>query len=136
MNKIEVGKINAKNLIPLLLAGVLLLLCTLPSRFGKNDTTVEAQKEDTVITGQVSVSTPVTVEERLVSVLSKIEGAGKVDTMIFFSDETEIEGIVVVAEGAKNAVVREYILNAVEALFGLPTHKIIVLPMQVKSGGE
>lgn len=39
----------------------------------------------------------------------------------------EIKGVVVVADGAGSSVVRQNILNAVEALLGIPSHRIQVL---------
>lgn len=46
----------------------------------------------------------------------------------------EIEGVVVLAEGGGNAVVAENISKAVEALFSIETHKIMVMKME-HSGG-
>lgn len=42
----------------------------------------------------------------------------------------EIEGVLVIAEGGANGTVATGIVAAVEALFGVPAHKITVLPME------
>lgn len=42
----------------------------------------------------------------------------------------QIEGVVVVAEGGKNAAVQSRIMDAVTALFGVEVHKVKVVPMQ------
>ncbi|MDD6213272.1 MAG: hypothetical protein PUB22_09075 [Clostridiales bacterium] len=118
------------------------------------------------------------MEQRLVRVLSQIEGAGTVDVMITLRSSTkqilkedlsvrtsekdatdqdsnrreeekeqnvntftgedndpyviqevmpEVEGVVVVADGAGSAQIRQEIMEAVQALFSVETHKIRVL---------
>lgn len=42
----------------------------------------------------------------------------------------KIEGVVIVAEGGKNAAVQSRIVDAVTALFGVEAHKVKVVPMQ------
>ena len=39
----------------------------------------------------------------------------------------QVEGVVVLASGGDNAVVKQQITNAVQALFGIDTHKIIIM---------
>lgn len=46
----------------------------------------------------------------------------------------EIKGVVVLAEGGGNAVVAENISKAVEALFSIETHKIMVMKMEYSGG--
>ena len=44
--------------------------------------------------------------------------------------EPEVEGVVVIAEGSKSGTVDLDIVEAVQALFDLPAHKIKVLKMK------
>lgn len=46
----------------------------------------------------------------------------------------QIEGVVVLAEGGGNATVAENISKAVEALFSIETHKIMVMKMEYSGG--
>ncbi len=46
--------------------------------------------------------------------------------------EPKIEGAIITAEGAKDSRVKEYIIQAIEAVTGLATHKIQVFSMVTK----
>lgn len=78
------------------------------------------------------------VEAQLERVLSAMEGVGEVDVMITFETEEntlfgtstgsgKVCGVVVVAEGAGNAVVETRISNAIKALFSIEAHKISIV---------
>lgn len=67
------------------------------------------------------------LENRLSDVLSKVNGVGKVKTMVTLKNESEIEGIVVIAEGADKNRIKTEIYETVQALFDVPLHKIKVL---------
>ena len=165
MNIKDIKKIGVKNMVLLLIAGLLLLICAAPGVFREEnkDGSSTLNQQEAVVT---AVSTPTlfpSVEERLKAILSTIDGVGKTEVMICYSsseeqvplvnekgnlvqtirgEETyikkinapEIEGIMIVAEGAKKSEVMQYISDAAEALFGIPKHKIIVLPMSKESG--
>ena len=131
-------KIGIKNMVLLLIAGVLLLLCTLPDVFrGDSDVQSGVQLQENITSAGTSVPV-LTEEERLEEILSKIEGVGTTKVMIFYGSDgkQEPQGVVIVAEGAKKAEVIQYISDATEALFGLPKHKIIVLPMRTENGRD
>lgn len=76
-------------------------------------------------------------ERRLASILSNIDGAGKLSVAVYVtatpSDDgrglafPEIKGVLVYAEGAKSASVREKIVRAIASLYSLPLSKISVL---------
>ena len=85
------------------------------------------------------------MEAQLESVLSAMEGVGKVKVMIsveskestMFSQQNTIQkvcGVVVVAEGAGNPSVDTRILNAVKALFSIDAHKISIVKMRSQEG--
>lgn len=81
------------------------------------------------------------LESRVQSILEHVEGIGAVEVMIIqeekkqfsglYEDKTEqtlpITGMVVCADGGGSPVVQAEICEAMEALFGLPAHKIKVL---------
>ena len=77
-------------------------------------------------------------EAQLKRVLSAMEGVGEVEVMITFETEGnslfgsssgmgKVSGVVIVADGAGNAVVETRILNAVKALFSIEAHKISIV---------
>ncbi len=77
-------------------------------------------------------------EAQLKRVLSAMEGVGEVEVMITFETEEnslfgsssgvgKVSGVVIVADGAGNAVVETRILNAVKALFSIEAHKISIV---------
>ena len=84
------------------------------------------------------------LELRVRNILSGVEGVGEVDVMVALKpaeqnsmfqeeDTQEVLGIIISADGGGSAVVKAEISEAMEALFGLPTHKIKVLK-RVKKG--
>ena len=126
-------KEKIKNLILLLVAGLILLIVSIPGLWiKKTPIQTETQIGSTEINKEQLGNSD---EERLGEILSEVEGVGKVECMIVFrerDEKGEIEGILIVAEGAGKAETVRDISDATEALFGVPKHKIIILPMQMK----
>ncbi len=125
---------NRNNLVILALIGALLLIFALPSE-NKEDT-VSPGTEESAGSGQKEE-----LEERLERILKDTEGVGKVKVMITQKEEessltgedqedSEVEGVVVVAEGAENPVVKEKIQDIVVALFPIEVHKIEIVKMK------
>lgn len=88
------------------------------------------------------------LELRVREILTNVEDVGEVEVMVVlksseeksihteFSEKSvypELSGIVISADGGGSAVVKAEISEAMEALFGLPSHKIKVLK-RVKKG--
>ncbi len=69
------------------------------------------------------------IEEKLKNILSKVEGVGEVNVMVKINEDESIEGVIVVAGGGGNGTVSASITSAIEALLGIPAHKIKVLKM-------
>jgi len=168
MNIKDIKKIGIKNMVLLLIAGLLLLICAAPGVFGGENKAGGStmNQQETVLTTVITPTPLPSVEERLKTILSTIEGVGKTEVMICYSSSEEqvpllnekgnlvqtirgeegayikktnapeIEGIMIVAEGAKKSEVMQYISDATEALFGIPKHKIIVLPMRRENGSN
>ena len=192
--KLRLEDIGFSRLVIIFLAGVFLLILSLPSGTlsAKKDTANRQRQQgeeeqegiqDAALDAMSKYAAR--QEEQLESVLSKVDGVGKVDVMLTIasseekktlnkenvsqdstkeSDSTggrrnqnssssqtdpvligqgdgqtpyvvqiqspQIEGVVVVAQGAGSGVVDAEIIAAVEALFPIETHKIKVMKME------
>ena len=112
---------NKKNQwLVLLLVGILLVVIAIPT---KSDT----KKDTSWGTTDENDANATEMEKRLESILSKMQGIGEVHVMITYQDETQVEGVVVVAEGGGNAVIVQKITEVVRALFDVDSHKIKVI---------
>lgn len=190
--KISIKEIGIPKLIILFLAGIFLVVLTIPDLFGSKSTT-EEKKLDMNLAGnqtqESSTSDPVEYnEDKLKKILEIVEGVGEVEVMITLKSSKEqvvlkdspyeqenlnetdeaggsrissslkndektvlvtngsgqnapyvtkemealVEGVVVIAEGGGNSKVAIGIMEAVEVLFNIPSHKIKVLPMNPK----
>lgn len=114
--------------IVFILLGLLVLVLAIPT--SEIDNTA-----DTKTTNQVTESD---LEAQLTRVLSAMEGVGEVEVMITLestesslfgtdSGTGKVCGVVVVAEGAGDAVVETRISNAIKALFSIDAHKISIV---------
>lgn len=135
-------KLNKEKLIFLFCSGVLLFVLALPGEKTVDSEPVEIstvnKKEDT------EKSQEEELEQRVQHILQGVEGVGEADVMVslsseksvsMFEEETvrEVLGIIISADGGGSSVVKAEISEAMEALFGLPSHKIKVLK-RVKEG--
>ena len=109
---------NKKNQwIIMLLLGVLLVVIAIPtSTDNKNEKNYSAQE-----------LTATEMEIRLKNILEKMRGVGEVTVMITYQDETKVEGVVVVAQGAENSLIVQKITDVIRALFAVDSHKIKVI---------
>ncbi len=120
---------NKNNLLIIALVGVMLLVIAMP--VGKSKSTLPTVQTDE----QESIE----VEERLEKVLKNTEGVGEVRVMITGCDQGSafdekesgnVQGVVVVAEGAEDAAVKKKIQDIVLALFPIEAHKIEIVKMK------
>lgn len=116
--------------IVFILLGLLVLVLALPT--GHLESSVDKAAT------QVAESD---MESQLARVLSAMEGVGEVEVMItteslennLFGTESgtgKVSGVVVVAQGAGNAVIESRISEAVKALFSIDVHKISIVKMR------
>lgn len=79
------------------------------------------------------------LEQRLETLLSRVEGVGKVEVLIMTEEEKgefyggggeKVTGVIVVAEGADNILTVGNIKEAVMALFQVEAHKIKIMKMK------
>jgi stage III sporulation protein AG len=119
------------------LIGVLLLILAIPT---DDSAPTDSGAEDVSISENSSVSASDNniyaseLESRLINILSHIDGVGEVSVMITAeADDSQITGIVVVAEGGGDPNVAVLISEAVMTLFKVEAHRIKVIKMS--SGG-
>lgn len=102
----------------ILLVGVLLIVLSMPTK---------PKEQDADTTYSVTDKRETDVEIRLENMLEKMQGVGKADVMITFKENEQVEGVLVIADGAKNAVIVRNITEVVQALFEVDSHKIKVI---------
>ena len=128
------GGMGKQQWILLLLLGLLLTVAAMPVSRRTNETTT-VQKNILDTGSQVEKSQ---VEQKLADLLESVEGVGKVKVMVmtggnkslYLSEETEITGVLIAAEGAGDPVTVQNIQQAVMALFQVDAHKIKIMKMK------
>ena len=128
------GGMGKQQWILLLLLGLLLTVAAMPVSRRTNETTT-VQKNILDNESQVEKSQ---VEQKLADLLESVEGVGKVKVMVmtggnkslYLSEETEITGVLIAAEGAGDPVTVQNIQQAVMALFQVDAHKIKIMKMK------
>ncbi|MDD2227437.1 MAG: hypothetical protein PHH71_02530 [Clostridia bacterium] len=116
-----------------ILFGLIILLVYFSSAFSNSDTNENKNKNNE--NASTVSEYVIEVEDKLSTILSKINGAGKVSVMIMVEKETQLEttilpniaSVIIVAEGAGNVWVKLEIIKAVEALLDLSSSNIEVL---------
>lgn len=68
-------------------------------------------------------------EEKLVRILTEINGVGKAEVMITENADGTVEGVVVVCEGANDIMTRNDVINAVKTALKLEKNNIAVYAM-------
>ena len=69
-------------------------------------------------------------EEKLCTVLSSIRGAGEVEVMLEYDAQSQVKGVIVLAEGGGNPVVASNLTNGVATLYDIPVSSVIVFEKQ------
>ena len=75
-------------------------------------------------------------ESELCMILSDINGAGDVDVMLQYGEDEKITGAIVTAEGAGNPVVKNNLINAVMAVFNIPSSSVEVFVKKAAGDNE
>lgn len=150
----SIWKMNKEKLIFIFCSGLLLFLLSLPSDGDSVLTGSSVQEKQQIGRGTdealaaSGISYEANLESRIREILMDVDGVGELEVMVVlkateeesvyagFSEKSvypELSGIVISADGGGSAVVKAEISEAMEALFGLPSHKIKVLK-RVKKG--
>ena len=110
--------------IIILRVGILLIVVALPTK---------KETDSKIIAGHnIGDETSTEIEIRLKKLLENMQEVGKVDVMITYQEHDVVEGVVVLAEGADDAVVVRNITAVVQALFDVDSHKIKVIERNLK----
>ena len=128
-------KLGKQQWIVLLLLGLLLSVIALPVSQKTGTARQSTLLKDNT---QSTVEIQSTLELKLQDILESMEGAGKVKVMlmtgeqqgIYQSEEAEVKGVLIAAEGAADPVVVQKIQQAVMALFQVEAHKIKIVKMK------
>ncbi len=78
----------------------------------------------------VSTQEKTPTEQKLMGILSNIDGVGTTDVMINESNGS-ITGVVIVCQGADNIMTRSNILNAVSTVFNIDKKIIAIYSMEI-----
>lgn len=132
------NKKGKEKILIVLLIGILLMVIAIPvkdesknnnSFVGSQDTNSDMYTNWLKDYNSDITSYSTFIEEKLKNILSKVEGVGEVNVMVKINEDESIEGVIVVAGGGGNGTVSASITSAIEALLGIPAHKIKVLKM-------
>ena len=107
-----------KQWILILLIGILLVVIAVPTKSTKQEHTYPYQEE---------TRTTTEIERKLEDLLGNMKSVGKVQVMITYGNDEQVEGIAILADGAGNGVVVREITSVVQALFDVDSHKIKVI---------
>ena len=89
-----------------------------------------------LLIGSTDSNGATTQERRIAQVLSAMEGAGKVEVALYFSQQDSFSasaapaGAVIVAQGAEDLAVRLNLIRAVRTLLGLSEQAVDVFLME------
>lgn len=132
---------NEKSLKIILIAGLFLIIIIAFSGFSTGKT----EKKDKMFFDYNRQSEyEQALEKKLSSVLSEINGIGNIDIMITldtseenrFDDKEDelvcvrtpsVRGVIVVCDGGDNIIIREKVISAVSAAFGISTTRVSVI---------
>ena len=121
----------------ILLLGLLLMVIALPiSKMDKEETSTGSVTFSSITEESSGVKTE--LETRLEELLGNVEGVGAVKVMLmtdsgqglYSSENGEVTGVLIVAEGADNSVTVQKMQEAVMALFQIDAHKIRIMKMK------
>ena len=143
-------KLNKEKLIFLFCSGLLLFIIALPTGNGEKEEKTAGQMQE-IKTQEAGTAVSdgdseyeKELEDRIRAILSQVEGVGEVDVMVVLksseekvfhvdktmsssvTEESEPDGTQRLSRQQESAAVKAEISEAMEALFGLPAHKIKV----------
>jgi stage III sporulation protein AG len=117
------NKFGRDKILIILLIGIIMLVISIPTS-GTTSSVTSIGITDS------SGGDESEIEAKLKRCLSKVKDVGEADVIVTYeSDGKTVCGVIIVAKGGDNGTVVTQITEAVEALLGLPAHKIKVLKM-------
>ena len=67
------------------------------------------------------------IEKKLKNTLEMTEGVGDVDVMLTFDENNQVEGAIIVADGARDINIKKTLHDSAVAVLGLPDYKVQIL---------
>jgi stage III sporulation protein AG len=95
----------------------------LKTEYARNENVTKRTSKETDKTGGTRETTEVTQNNQVVM------PSGSAQPVMVMEDRPEVAGVLIIAEGARDAKVREGIHTAVQTLLNIPSAKITVVPM-------
>ncbi|MFZ3132146.1 MAG: stage III sporulation protein AH [Desulfosporosinus sp.] len=95
----------------------------LKTEYARNENVTKRTSKETDKTGGTRETTEVTQNNQVVM------PSGSAQPVMVMEDRPEVAGVLIIAEGARDAKVRERIHTAVQTLLSIPGSKITVVPM-------
>ncbi|MGI6118994.1 MAG: stage III sporulation protein AH [Desulfosporosinus sp.] len=95
----------------------------LKTEYARNENVTKRTSKETDKAGGIRETTEVTQNNQVVM------PSGAAQPVMVSEDRPEVAGVLIIAEGAKDAKVREAIHLAVQTLLSIPGNKITVVPM-------
>lgn len=77
--------------------------------------------------GGTEDTTSTSLEKKLKNTLEMAEGVGDVDVMLTFDEKNQVEGAIIVADGAENITVKKTLHDSAVAVLNLPDYKVQIL---------
>ena len=65
-------------------------------------------------------------ESKLCAALSNIKGVGEVEVMVEYDKDSNISGVIVIADGGSNPIIANDLTRGVSTLYNIPTSSVIV----------
>ena len=96
---------------------------SLKTEYARNENVTKRTSKETDKTGGTRETTEVTQNNQVVM------PSGSSQPVMVMEDRPEVAGVLIIAEGARDAKVREGIHTAVQTLLNIPSAKITVVPM-------
>ena len=130
------GRTGKWKILLMAAAGILLLLTSLPAASTKGSRKAGEDVSAWSSSGGQSIAA---LEEKMGKALSQIQGIGQTRVILTGTEQnslaaggevSEIEGALVITESGGRRQAVEQITEVMEALFGIPAHKIIVVKMK------
>ena len=97
----------------------------LRTEYARNENVTKRTSKETYKAGGIRETTEVTQNNQVVM------PGGSSQPVMVMEDRPEVAGVLIIAEGAKDAKVREGIHTAVQTLLSIPSDKITVVPMNM-----
>lgn len=96
----------------------------LRTEFARNENVTKRTSTETDKAGGTRETTEITQNNQVVM------PGGSSQPVMVMEDRPEVAGVLIIAEGARDAKVRETIHTAVQTLLSIPANKITVVPME------